>query len=173
MGIQPIKLWGALTFCAIAACGAGSSRQSGQAENGPRGGDCVSELRAAAEVDTTKLQRREIDGPTGESAEGSTIVEFRDSIQRRLLVVTYFGETGRTRYAYYFTSPTSYLQRAVEERYAAPLTTTPPSVASSTRSEVLVCNGTLTGASADSTVYRDGRDALSEAVSLLRNSRKP
>lgn len=173
MRIAAVQLWSALNLAAIAACGAGASRQPDQTQAAAGAGDCVRDLGAASAIDTTKLQRRAIDGATGESAEGSTIVEFRDSVQRRLLIVTYFGETGRTRYAYYFTSPTSYLQRTIEERYAAPLTTTRPTIADSTRTEVFVCNGAVTGGSGDSTAYNDGRDVLVEADSLLRSSRKP
>lgn len=171
MAIRAVQLWSALNLAAIAACGTGASRQPDQAQTAARAEECFKDLPAASAIDTTKLQRRAIDGATGESAEGSTIVEFRDSVQRRLLIVTYFGETGRTRYTYYFISPTSYLQRAIEERYAAPLTATRPVVADSTKTEVLVCSGTLAGSSTDSTAYKDGRDVLVEADSLLRHSR--
>jgi len=155
----------------LAACGSGAAKQSDQTEGSNQLRDCLSELLAAAGVDTAKLQRRTINGPADESAQGSTIAEFRDSAQRRVLVVTYFGETGRTRYAYYFASRTSYLQRTLEERYAGPITTALPTIVDTATTEVFVCDGALKQPVADISVYNEGREILVEADSLLRSSR--
>jgi len=152
------------------ACGSSAARESGQVEGSNQSRDCAGDLRTAAAIDTSKLGRREVDGPPDKSAEGSTIVEFRDALQPKLLVVTYFGETGRTWYAYYFASPTSYLLRIHEERYAAPLTAESPVVADSSSRELVVCNGALRQPS-DSSAYKAGKEILVQADSLLRSKR--
>jgi hypothetical protein len=112
---RPRSMFTVAVCCLYLACrGAGSAKGDGIAEAG-----CDStSLAHALAADTGKLSRRQREASSGGAAGGFTATGYYDSTgARKLLTVTYFGETGQTRYIFAFLTPSDYAVRVAEEHY--------------------------------------------------------
>ncbi len=104
----------------------------------------VEALGRAAAVDTAPLRRVKRESAPGRSAEGGRTTIYYDGPQPRVIVITYFGETGRSVTHYYLASPDQFLVQQEIIRYEEPIThQLPPVIASRQPSTLYVCGETL------------------------------
>jgi len=81
----------------------------------------IERLERAAATDTTRLKRIKLDAAPDQSAEGGETVAYFDCKQPRVIVITYFGETGRAIVRYYLADRDHYLVEREKFRYKQPI----------------------------------------------------
>jgi len=156
------------TIAATACMGcSGLHKVSVTGEPETRAAACADSLRLAQTIDTLTLARREVSGPPGASAEGSSIVEFARNGRRNAVSVTFYGERGRLSYSYRLASDRSYVVLIEDEQYREPLTTGPPSVGQRSSFTYRVCGGRVQGPDSAATRAHEAQTVLSMADSVL------
>lgn len=111
----------------------------------PLGDTCSTNILArAAATDTTHLRRVEWDSAPTKSAEGGHTTVFYEGARPRVVVVMYYGETGRTVARYYLATPGQYLVEQEVVEYAEPITAnSQPTLKSRRPSTLYVCGGAV------------------------------
>lgn len=101
-------------------------------------------LGRAAAVDTTRLRRVKRDAAPGKSAEGGETTIYYQGDRPRVIVISYYGETGRTVVRYYLAAPDQFLVQQEVIDYAEPISTrAQPVIASRLPSSLYVCGETV------------------------------
>ena len=77
-------------------------------------------LSRALAIDTTRLTRRDYQDVVSETSEGMLLSVYQDS-SARVLVATYFGESGKTVDRNYISSPTDFAVVHSEIHYSRPI----------------------------------------------------
>lgn len=104
----------------------------------------VEALGRAAAVDTTRLRRVDRDAAPGKSAEGGETTIYYQGDRPRVIVISYYGETGQTVVRYYVAAPDQFLVQQEVLEYAAPISTrAQPLIASRLPSTLYVCGETV------------------------------
>lgn len=103
----------------------------------------LGELGHLVVVDTSVLQRRDIQDTVRGSTEGQEATAYFDGNSRRpsVIAVTYFGETGRVEEHFYLRDSATFVLHRDESIYAGPMSDQPPKIASLVRQVIYVCNG--------------------------------
>lgn len=83
----------------------------------------IERIGRAAAADTSRLRRVKLEFAPGASSEGGETIVYFDGAQPRVIVITYFGETGRAVIRYYLAAPDQYLVEREELRYTASIGT--------------------------------------------------
>ena len=97
-------------------------------------------LGEAVVADTTRLRHVEI-SPSGESAEGSAIDVYYDGAKPRVVVVAYFGETGKAVTRFFLRDSANFVQERENVYYARPIGVGKTEVMSRVRQVAYFCNG--------------------------------
>lgn len=104
----------------------------------------IETLGRAAAADTTKLQRVTKESAPGRSAEGGETTVYLENKQPKVVVVVYYGETGKTVARYYLSAATDYLVEQEVIGYRQPLSSkSQPAVAFRVPSVTYVCGATV------------------------------
>jgi hypothetical protein len=94
-------------------------------------------------VDTTHLHRVKRESAPSKSAEGGATTIYYERDQPRVIVIEYYGETGRTVVRYYLAAPDQFLVEQEVLRYEESITMrVPPVIASRQPSTLYLCGET-------------------------------
>lgn len=120
-----------------------------------------------AAVDTSRMRRLTRALAPGESAEGGEMTAYFQQDQPRVVVIQYFGETGKTIVRYFLASPDQYLVEREELRYARPISiNSRPTIVARLPTTLYVCGTTSTAPSAPADV-KQVRAELDSALARL------
>jgi hypothetical protein len=104
----------------------------------------VETLGRAAAVDTAQLRRVKRESAPGKSAEGGETMIYYQGDRPRVIVIVYYGETGRTVVHYYLAAPDQFVAEQEVIDYAEPISMRArPAIASRRPSTLYVCGETL------------------------------
>src|SRR5216117_1068998 len=104
----------------------------------------VETLGLAAAVDTAQLRRVRRESAPGKSPEGGETTIYYQRDRPRVIIILYYGETGRTVVRYYLAAPDQFLVQQEVIGYEEPIThRAPPVIASRQPSTLYVCGETL------------------------------
>ena len=104
----------------------------------------VETLGRAAAVDTAQLRRVKRESAPGKSTEGGETAIYYQGDRPRVIVIAYYGETGRTVVRYYLAAPDQYVAEQEVIDYAEPISMRARPVPASRRPSALyVCGETV------------------------------
>jgi len=104
----------------------------------------VETLGRAAAVDTVQLRRVKRESAPGKSTEGGETAIYYQGDRPRVIVVSYYGETGRTAVRYYLAAPDQYMVEQEVIDYAEPINMRArPVIASRRPSTLYICGETV------------------------------
>ncbi len=130
----------------------------------------IESLGRAAAADTSRLRRISLKSAPSASAEGGETTAYYDGDQPRVIVTTYFGETGRATVRYYLAGRNQYLVEREELRYAEPISVqSHPIVSIRIPSTVYICGKTSKSPKALDDVAQIRSD-LDSTLAQLRRS---
>jgi hypothetical protein len=150
---------------AVAACGEPNSNAPPSGASGAVACDRTT-LSRLLQTDTSGLMRQEVDAPDElKAGEGTSVVTYHDGAVPAVLVVTYFGETGKATDSYYLLRPTDYVVAHDEVRYSEPISEDrAPRIQSADRAEYFFCRDILLGGGDPTRSLQ-----LSDVLRLLRD----
>jgi hypothetical protein len=100
----------------------------------------VETLGRAAAVDTAQLRRVKRESAPGKSTEGGETTIYFQGDRPRVIVISYYGETGRTVVRYYLAAPDQYVAEQEVVDYTEPISMRArPVIASRRPSALYVC----------------------------------
>ncbi len=103
----------------------------------------VEALGRAAAVDTARLRRVKRDAAPAESAEGGETTIYYQGVRPRVIVISYYGETGQTVVRYYLAAADQFVVQQEVLEYAEPISSrAQPVIASRLPSTLYVCGET-------------------------------
>jgi hypothetical protein len=101
-------------------------------------------LGRAAAADTSHLRRVTHNSTPGKSGEGGETTLYYDGDRPRVVVITYFGETGQTVVWYYLAAPDQYIVQQEVIEYDQPISSrSQPVIARRLPSTLYVCGDTV------------------------------
>ena len=132
-----------------------------KANAGPADTCSMERLGRAAAADTSHLRRVRRESAPGKSAEGGETTIYYEGDRPRVVVISYYGETGRTVVAYYLAAPDQFLVQQEALEYAEPISTRgQPVITTRVPSTLYICG--------EAVIDPVGQDELAQLRSDLR-----